>query len=163
MKPLEHLKALAMEAQRKKYPNFPENARPQPTYKVKTANGLTKAIVDFIRFSGGQAERISVTGRYVDNTKVVTDVLGHKFKIGTAKYIKSSMQAGSADISALFQGKSLKIEVKIGKDRQSEAQRIYQQQVESAGGIYLIVKTFEEFYEKFNQIKAMDNNHNAPR
>lgn len=154
MKAIDRLKAKAMEAQRLRYPNFPENARPEPTYSDKKANGLTKCIIDWIRFNGGQAERISVTGRYVDNTKVFTDSVGFKRKIGTAKYIKSSMQTGSADISATISGRSVKIEIKIGKDRQSEAQRIYQQQVEAAGGVYIIAKSFEEFlnwYDEFTQ------------
>jgi hypothetical protein len=39
------------------------------------------------------------------------------------------------------------IEVKWGEDRQSEAQKMYQARIEKAGGIYLIIHKFEEFYE----------------
>jgi hypothetical protein len=128
------------------------NTRMRPDYVVKTkysdktANGLTKAIIAWINLNGYQAERISTTGRYVDNSKIVTDVLGNRKKIGSGKYIKGTGTNGSADISATIKGKSIKIEVKIGKDKQSEAQIKYQQMIEKAGGIYFIAKNFDDFY-----------------
>jgi hypothetical protein len=115
-------------------------------YSDKTANGLTKAIISWINLNGYQAERISTTGRYVDNSKIVTDVLGNRKKIGSGKYIKGTGTNGSADISATIKGKSIKIEVKIGNDKQSEAQIKYQEMIEKAGGIYFIAKNFDEFY-----------------
>lgn len=114
-------------------------------YTDKTANGLTKCIVHWLNLNGWQAERISTTGRYIDNSKVVTDILGNKKKIGTGKYIKGSGTNGSADISATIKGRSIKIEVKIGKDRQSDAQKKYQEMIEKAGGIYFIATDFDDF------------------
>ena len=128
------------------------NTRMRPDYVAKkiyldkTANALTYAIISWINLNGYQAERISTTGRYVDNSKIVTDVLGNRKKIGSGKYIKGTGTKGSADISATIKGKSIKIEVKIGKDKQSEAQIKYQQMIEKAGGIYFIAKNFNEFY-----------------
>jgi hypothetical protein len=128
------------------------NTRMRPDYVAKkkyldkTANALTYAIISWINLNGYQAERISTTGRYVDNSKIVTDVLGNRKKIGSGKYIKGTGTNGSADISATIKGKSIKIEVKIGKDKQSEAQIKYQQMIEKAGGIYFIAKNFDEFY-----------------
>ena len=121
-------------------------------YTDKTANGLTKAIVKWINLNGYQAERISTSGRWVDNSKVVTDVLGNQKKIGSGKYIKGSGTKGSADISATIKGKSIKIEVKIGKDRQSEVQIEYQKAIERAGGIYFIAKDFNSFYEFYSTL-----------
>ena len=118
----------------------------------KTANGLTKAIVKWINLNGYQAERISTSGRWVDNSKVVTDVLGNRKKIGSGKYIKGSGTKGSADISATIKGKSIKIEVKINKDKQSEAQIEYQKAIERAGGIYFIAKDFNSFYEFYSTL-----------
>lgn len=40
----------------------------------------------------------------------------------------------------------MKIEVKHGRDRQSEAQKKYQADIEKAGGVYYVAKTFDEFY-----------------
>ena len=117
----------------------------------KTANGLTKAIVRWINLNGYQAERISTSGRWVDNSKVVTDVLGNQKKIGSGKYIKGSGTKGSADISATIKGRSIKIEVKM-KDKQSEAQIEYQKAIERAGGIYFIAKDFDSFYEFYTTL-----------
>lgn len=118
---------------------------PKKTYTDKTANGLTKCITDWLNLNGWQGERISTTGRYIDNSKVVTDILGNTKKIGTGKYIKGTGTNGSADISATIKGRSIKIEVKIGKDRQSEAQKEYQKNIEKAGGIYIIATDFDQF------------------
>jgi hypothetical protein len=141
---------------KRKYPEFPVNAYPEPKYTDKTANGLTKCIIDFITFSGGQAERINTMGRMLDNTKVVTDVLGNKKMIGSKKYIHTTGTKGSADISATIRGRSVKIEVKIGADRQSEYQKQYEQAITSAGGMYVIAKDFDGFIEWFNEfIKSL--------
>jgi F0F1-type ATP synthase alpha subunit len=118
-------------------------------YNDSTANGLTKCVTDYINLIGGQAERISNSGRYIDESKIVTDVLGNRKKIGTGKYIKGTGTNGTADISATFKGKSIKIEIKM-KDKQSEAQKEYQQAIERAGGIYFICHNFDEFLDKFN-------------
>jgi len=58
---------------------------------------------------------------------------------------------GTADISATIRGRSVKIEVKYGKDRQSDDQKRYQQQIETAGGIYIIVRNMDEFIEWFDE------------
>jgi hypothetical protein len=137
---------------RSEYPNMPEHTLPTPKYSDKTANGLTKCVIDFITLSGGMAERISNTGRYVDGRVEYTDVLGHTREFGSVKWIKGSGTLGTADISAVVNGKTIKIEIKIGKDRQSEHQKKYQESVERAGGEYWIVCNFEEFYNRFLNI-----------
>lgn len=149
---LKDLAKLALEKNRIKYPSMPEYARYIKPYKDKTANELTRTIIDFINMTGGQAERISVTGRYIDNSKIVTDVLGRQRKIGSGKYIKGSMTCGSADISSTYKGRSIKIEVKIGKDKMSEAQYKYKESIEAAGGIYLVAQTWEQFYNDFTNL-----------
>ena len=133
-----------------KYPNMPIDYIPLYKYTDKTANGLTRCIIDYLEFNGCQAERISTTGRMVDNTKTFTNVIGITKQIGSKKWIKGSGTKGSADISATINGKSVKIEVKIGKDRQSEHQKKYQESIEKSGGIYLIAKSFEDFIKQCN-------------
>lgn len=103
------------------------------------ANRLTWQIIRFIRSKGGQAERIAVTG------------LLRKFGNGY-KWTHTNMTVGTADISATIQGRSVKIEVKIGKDRQSDAQRLYQQDIERAGGIYYIARDFGTFVEWYKTL-----------
>jgi len=150
MKPIEILKNLDLEQKRLKYPNTPYLTA--YNYKQNTANGLTRCIIDYINFIGGQAERINTTGRVIDNTKTVKNVIGQNQTVGSKQYIPTTGTKGSADISALYLGKSYKIEVKIGKDRQSEAQKDYQMRIEAAGGVYYIAKSFDEFYAWVNEI-----------
>jgi hypothetical protein len=149
---LQKLKILAVEHKRMKYPNLPDHAIPITKYKDNTANGLTRCVIDFLKFNGQQAERISTTGRYIDNRRTITDVIGYKKVIGSGKWIPTSGKKGSADISATIYGISVKIEIKT-TDRQSPAQKKYQQQVERAGGIYLIVRRFEDFYKWFQALE----------
>jgi hypothetical protein len=146
MSAMKELIELSIERNRQKYPNFPDNFRPRPKYTDKTANGLTKCIIDFLNFKGHQAERIATSGRWLDQREIVTNVVGISKTIGTGKWIPGSGTKGSADISATLKGRSVKIEVKIGNDRQSEDQKAYQQHIESAGGVYIIAKDFETFY-----------------
>lgn len=142
------LELLANEAARAKYPTVPYLA--PRTFRDDSANGLTKCILAFLRIKGHQAERISSSGRLVDTRKTFCDVIGCQRTIGTGTWIKGNGTLGTADISATICGMSVKIEVKIGKDRQSDAQRIYQAEVERSGGIYFIARTFEGFYGWYN-------------
>lgn len=151
-KGLEQLRELALTDSWEKHPNMPDYARCTRNYTDRTSNGLQLCIIDFLRFSGHQCERIAVTGRYLDNSKVVTDVLGSKRKIGSGKWIKSSMQAGSADLSCIINGYAVKLEIKIKADRMSALQKKYQEQVEKAGGLYLIIRSFDEFLNCYNKI-----------
>ena len=144
---MKELIALALEQNRKKYPNFPEHARPKPKYTDKTANGLTKCVIDWINFNGYQAERINTTGRMIDNRTTYQNVLGQNVTIGSTTYIPGTGTKGSADISATINGRSVKIEVKIGKDRQSPNQVAYQAMIEKAGGVYIIARDFEGFLQ----------------
>jgi hypothetical protein len=147
MKAIDILKQLKQAEQRAQFPNVPEHGLKPVKYEDKTANGLTKCILDFLNISGHFAERINTMGRMIDSRKQVTDVIGRTKTIGTAKYIPTTGTKGSADISATINGRSVKIEVKIGKDRQSQDQIQYQQRTEQAGGIYLIAKDFQGFYD----------------
>ncbi len=151
MSALATLRQLAIEHSRMKHPTLPESARYVKPYSDRTANSLTRAIIDFLNFSGSQAERINSTGRPLDQTTIVTDILGSKRRIGSIKWIPGTGQKGTADISATIRGRSVKIEVKI-KDRQSPDQLKYQQQIEQAGGLYWIVRSFDEFLSFYNEL-----------
>jgi hypothetical protein len=135
---------------RKEHPNDPDYLMPSYKYDDSTANGLTSCLIDYLNLLDGcHAERVSIEGRVIDTRKTVTNVVGQVRQIGSIKRIKSSMQLGTADISATILGRSVKIEVKIGNDRQSQDQKEYQRQIENAKGYYLIAKNFEDFYYWF--------------
>jgi hypothetical protein len=114
----------------------------------KTANGLTKAVIRWIELHGGQAERINTQGTYIKGKIITKGFYGQVRTEG--KYIPTTGTKGSADISAVINGKSWKIEVKIGADKQSENQRRYQESIERAGGKYIIIRNLDEFVEVFN-------------
>lgn len=149
---LKELRELALQASRWKHPSLPESAMYVKPYTDKTANTLTRCIIDYVRFNGYQAERINCTGKMVDNTKVITDVLGDRRTIGSVKWLPTSGQRGTADVSAVIRSRAVKIEVKM-KDKQSPDQLEYQKQVEQAGGLYWICRSFDEFLSFYNELK----------
>jgi Holliday junction resolvase len=56
-----------------------------------------------------------------------------------------------ADITAVVNGKHVSIEVKTGRDKPRPEQMKVKQQIEHAGGIYIFVRTFEDFLEQIQQ------------
>jgi hypothetical protein len=152
---LQKTKDLYLEYSKWRFPSVPDYARVYPNCLTKSSstNGLTQCIIVYCNIQGWQAERISTAGRMLDNTKTVKDVVGFQKQIGSKKYIPSTSQKGSADISATIEGRSVKIEVKNKKtkDRQSEDQKNYQSQIDFSGGIYYVAKDFESFVTWFDE------------
>jgi len=140
----QRLEALKLANDIERHPSFPEAYFVKKKWDDKTANGLTKAITSFIQFNGFQAERINTMGTARENKRTDGKVIGVTWTKGTST-------AGSADISATIRGRSVKIEVKIGKDRQSDAQKRYQESIERAGGVYMIARDFDSFVEWFDE------------
>jgi len=104
-----------------------------------------------LNLSGHQSERVNVMGRPIDRRRIVTDCIGRKRQIGSLQWIRSGSQRGSSDIHATLKGgKSVKIEVKT-TDKQSVHQRKYQQQIENVGGIYLLIRSFDEFMKWWDE------------
>lgn len=150
---IKDLNTYLFEIKRRDNPNFPEHALVPVKHSDKTANGLEKAIVAFLQAEGWQAERIKNTGRYVDESYTYVNVMGQTRKAGTGKYIKGTGTNGSADLSCIIRSKKQtvipwKIEVKM-KDKQSAAQKKYEQDVFKAGGHYSIVHNFTEFHAQY--------------
>jgi len=110
-----------------------------------SANSLTKSIHYYINATGNQAERIGNQGQYRE---------GNKIQVGTGeiaytkqlpgKWTPGQGTKGTADISATINGKSVKIEVKQ-KDKQSDVQKKYQESIEKAKGVYVIMRNFDDF------------------
>ncbi|MNE44095.1 hypothetical protein D3C80_1383060 [compost metagenome] len=145
------LEGIALDKLKNRYPSNPYY--PKVTYTDATTNGLTKCVIDYVNFLGYQAERINSTGAIKDGRKTSTDVLGNIRTIGSIQWIKGNGKTGTADISATIKGRSIKIEIKCeatGDNYQSTGQIEYQKQIERAGGIYIIVRSFTQFYEWFN-------------
>ena len=148
---------MALEQNKVKYPSIPDYARVCYNYSDKTANGLTRCIIDFLKLSGHYAERINTTGIYREG-KTFKDVVGFT-RITPGMWTPGGATPGSSDISAVIHGKAVKVEVKIGKDRMSEAQVKYKEKVEAAGAVYYVARSFTEFYEWYNSILIKQTNH----
>lgn len=113
-----------------RYQMIPRECVAKFKFEDRTANGLTNLIVKWINYKGGNARRVNVGGIY--NYK-------------TGKYRRSGATKGAADISATWHGKSLQIEIKVGKDKPREDQLQQQASERAAGGIYEFVHNFDEF------------------
>jgi hypothetical protein len=147
------LKALELESMRLKYPNTNESYLGLTNWKDDSANSLTKCVIAYITYMGGQAERISSQGQYREGAKIKvgTGELAHTKQL-PGKWTPGQSTKGTADISSTIRGRSVKLEIKYGKDVQSQVQKEYQASIEKAGGVYIIVRTFDEFvvwYESF--------------
>ena len=142
---IKQLENLAFSEKVKKFKHTPPEMLLKQQYRDDKANDLTRCICDFIRLRGGQAERINSMGRPIDRRQTYTDAVGIVRTMGSIEWVRGTTTAGTADISATVCGRSVKIEVKIGTDRQSEAQKQYQKNIETAGGLYYIARDFTSF------------------
>ena len=106
-------------------------------FSDRKANELQKAMQAWYFMNGGFATRRNTQGTY---------------SVALGKYIRSGATNGAEDVDGTLKGINVKWEVKIGKDTQRPAQIAYQLQIERAGGIYKITKTFDDFLEQANKI-----------
>jgi hypothetical protein len=107
--------------------------------KVKTkvvkedANSITEGAKNYLRAQGHSARRINTTG--------VWDPVRGVFR--------KQKEKGTADLLCCIFGRFYAIEVKFKRDTQKAAQKQYQEEVEGAGGVYWIVKTYAEFLDHY--------------
>lgn len=126
----------------KKLRNLHREKRPGvriPIYRDETANDLTTCIVDYINLKGFQAERVHCFGSPIP------------VKDGLYKMGRTNMHKGTSDIHSVIMGLSVKVEVKAGSDRMSTYQWKYKEEVEQAGGIYIIARSFPQFLKELHQ------------
>jgi hypothetical protein len=102
---------------------------------VNKANGLTTFILNYLEWSGHRATRISSAGRVVNG-----------------RYIPGTTRKGTADISATIKGRSIMIEIKVGRDRPSSYQLAEQEKERNAGGIYEFISTPEQFFNLYDSL-----------
>lgn len=151
---LKDLTQALLQKQKALHPTMPEHALVKKSFSDKTANGLTKAILAYYDLKGIQAHRQRSEGRYIPE-KSVTNAIGRNVVIQKGKFIPlgRSGGVGAGDIVVTLPplGRSLHIEIKIGKDRQRDSQKEFQKRHEASGGIYWIVKTWDDFIKQSSQ------------
>lgn len=114
---------------------------------MKTANGLQNAICKYLEWTGHYGNRINTMGRDIVVKKEAS--FGY---FEERKRIKSSTRKGTSDLNCIINGKSVQLEVKVGRDKQSEDQIKEQKRVERAGGMYFLIRTMIEFYEVYDRL-----------
>lgn len=120
--------------------------------KVGTSNGLQTFIINYINWSGYRATRINVAGRLIDQPQRQESGI----VLLTKKYMPSTTRRGTADVSSTIRingiGASVMWEIKVGKDKASEAQLKEQEREQRAGGYYFFVKDPEQFFEIYDSL-----------
>ena len=138
---------------REQYPNaYKDGFYLEPKLpKVDSANGLTTFICNFLSWVGYRATRINVMGRLVDGVEKQPSGA----KVGVKKWLPSSTRKGTADISATIKGRSVMIEIKVGRDKPRPDQLAEQIRERNAGGIYEFIGTPDEFFELYFEIVSL--------
>ena len=103
--------------------------------KVNTSNGLTQFVCNYLMWVNGFGNRINVTGRQING-----------------KWIKSATAVGTADITAILpNGKTIFVEIKVGKDKARPEQLAMQKRIRDIGGCYEFIRDPIEFFIIFDR------------
>ncbi|MDR2919099.1 MAG: hypothetical protein LBV72_07035 [Tannerella sp.] len=121
---------------------IPDNCRFITKFRDDASNGLTKCLQAWSKINGAHFQRMNTTGIF-------------DYKIG--KYRHSGSTKGVTDTLIIYNGIVFNIEIKIGKDKQSEKQLAMQKSIESAGGIYIIIKNYNDFLLKIKNYEYDQN------
>lgn len=137
-KNLKDLAKLADKLNAEKHPDLPPFALVKKKFTDTTANELTKTIIfDMYWVRGGVAYRINNGATYDQKLKT---------------YRKGVQRRGIPDIIGIIDGRFFGIEVKIGQDRQSTYQKEIEEEINNAGGVYFIAKTYDDYLQKIHDV-----------
>src|SRR5687767_1499719 len=140
---LRELTEFKLKTDRENNPNVPVYAVPRTLFSDKKANDLAKAIKAFCEIKGIMCQRTGNEGRFRPGKNYV-DVIG-RTRIMKGTWLPGQNN-GQGDLMLTIKGRVYWVEIKIGRDTQSEAQKDFENQVKRSGGVYVIVKTWEDFY-----------------
>jgi hypothetical protein len=118
---------------------------PPKKKKQSPANALTDAIRDYCDLLGCATARINVMGIYDEN-------LGKYRKSGSTPGVEDIDVTLPVNVSGMKVGIKVAVEVKIGRDAQSDKQIKREEKIKKAGGHYIIAKTFDQFKTDFDNI-----------
>lgn len=121
-------------------------------YEDKTSNGLTRCIMDFLEFNAHYANRINTQGqpriKKIPRYSIFSQKVEYSEKV---TYTKSATNKGTPDIDSIINGFAVKIEVKAGEDRVSDAQTEEAEKIVRAGGLHFIAQDFPSFRNWYRQ------------
>lgn len=101
---------------------------------MSQSNELTREIIKFIYPKYGFAWRQNSQG------------------VITAQGFRTGAKKGVADILACVSGRFIAIEIKIGKDRLSDEQIGFMKNIKFAGGIAIIILSWEDFIHQWRSL-----------
>ena len=131
---LTHLCQLADQSKAAKHPTLPAHARVKAKYSDADANGLTRAVVDYLNLSGHFATRLQSTGTY---------------RADLGKYVPSQQRRGMPDVFAVVDSRAVLIEIKVGRDTLSSDQKQTLADLKRAGASCYVAQDFQGFYDWF--------------
>ena len=156
-KALDILKQLILESHKNKYPNIPEHTIPINIFgALKPEKREKKRIERFCDLKGHNIVIIENRGQRIDNSHSYIDAIGGEHNIkGKTEFISSGMKKGIADLQGSIKGRSVAIELKrkykVGQDRMSKEQIEFKARQEQDGGVYIVVDSFDSFYDWYNE------------
>ena len=130
-----------------KYPLKPEDFfYKNKSHRQYLSKFIEQVIIKILKHDGNDPINAPDTGKYRDNSKIIEDVVGFKRTIGTGNWTKAAnVRPGRADIKCFFKGNMYNMEVKVGKDRMSDDQKLEQTRAKKNKEIYVIIKTVDDF------------------
>jgi hypothetical protein len=135
---LDRLNSLAYQNKIEQHPTMPIKAVVKEKFTDKDTNSLTRCIMAFMKLKNHYIVRINTMGMMRGNTRTY-----------------STTQKGTADLHGILNGIHLSIELKMKNDFQSKDQEETQRQIEKAGGIYLLIRSFEQFYKFYQEFNNL--------
>ena len=131
------VKRLEVEYFEHKYRNstIPQQCRFKRSFRDDTANGLARCIEAWAKIHGAFYQRQNSQGQYDSRLKM---------------WRKSGTTKGIADVQVTYKGRTYNLEIKVGKDRQSEVQKEVEQRIKAAGGHYAIIHCYDDFLRQIN-------------
>jgi hypothetical protein len=127
---------------------------------VKKSNGLTMFIINYLNWSGHHGERTNTMGRPIQKYAPKMNIFSGKIEQVESgiEWQKGTGIKGSSDIKGVINvpyqkfGVPCFIEIKVAKDKQSAAQIEYEKKINKTGGLYVIVKTPDDFLKFFDDV-----------
>ena len=111
---------------------------------MSATNELTEAIIIAVTCSGGRA--------YRNNVGIAT--YNHGGKVSKVRYGVGPVGGGGADlIGWTSDGRFLSIEIKVGRDKQSEAQKKWERWVNIGGGRAGVARSVDDAIAIINMIR----------
>lgn len=136
---------------------------PPKTPKYSTANGLTQVVVNTLLWLCHHGERTNTMGVPVKKYRTKFNIFSGKTEMleNGIEWRKGSGTKGSSDIKGHVNNPRhqfpipIYVEVKIGRDKMSEAQEKYEKQVTKSGALYCIVKTPEDWFAFYDYVMEL--------